>query len=121
MLKVKSEVMGRGVPVLGVTLQRAVNDLLQLRRDRRINFPRRHWIIEQPIIHDQKSVLAREWHFPCQHLIENDAQSIKVAASIAALAFELLWRNIIRCPHRLGKLGESKAARLGIGCNAEVN
>src|SRR5690348_16196546 len=47
MLKVQSEVMGRGVPVLGITLQRAVYDLLQLRRDRRINFPWRHWVVEQ--------------------------------------------------------------------------
>ena len=91
--------MGVGIALSGIALQGAVNNFLQLGRDFRIYFARRHRIVQQPVIHDGKGVRPLKRNFSREHFIQHHAQRVEVAAGVPALPFHLLRRDVIRRSH----------------------
>src|SRR5690349_19665196 len=101
MLQIVRKFPRRLVSLSWVALHSAVDDFLHLRRDAGINLSRRHRVIQQPVVHDDERVRAREWHLSGEHLVEHHAQSVDIAAGVASLAFDLLGRNVVRGAHGL--------------------
>ena len=50
-LQIADELLRGGIAILGITLQSAVNDLLQLRRDGRVGDAWRKRMVQQAVIH----------------------------------------------------------------------
>src|SRR5262249_22329891 len=119
--EVVREFPGRLIALRRLALDGAVDNLLQLRRNARIDLPRRHGVIHQPVVHDGECVRAGERYFSRQHLVEHHAQSINIAARVAAFALDLLRGNVVRRAHGLGELREGQPFRTHIGGNAEVD
>src|ERR1041385_2718701 len=121
MLQIPYEFAGMSVPVLRIALNGAIDDLLQLGRNARIDLARRHRIIQQPVVHDGECIGALEWRSSGQHLIKHHAHRIDVTATVAAFALDLLRRNIIRCPHDLRQLGKCEPPRSLFARDTEVD
>ena len=75
-LEIPGKIAGVLVAILGITLQGAVNDFLQLWRDAGVNLAWWLGIIQQTVIHDQEGIGAGKWHLARQHFVKYDAQGI---------------------------------------------
>src|SRR5208282_3423731 len=89
MLEVTGKIACARIAILRITLERAIDDFLQLLADLGINLTRRNGIVQQTVIHDQERIRAGKWDLPCKHFVEYDAQRVEVAAGVAALALDL--------------------------------
>ena len=68
--------------------------------------PRGHWRLVQVLQDDVHGAHRRERHLAGEHLVEQDAQRIEVAALIGALVAGLLRRDVVRRPHEGAGIGD---------------
>ena len=68
-----------------------------------------------------KGIWAFERGLAGQHLVEHHAEGVDVAAAVAALALDLLGRNVFGRAHDLRKLRERQPARAFLAGDPEID
>src|SRR5579863_273607 len=81
-----------GVPISGIALHGAVQNLLQLRRNRWVGDAWGNGVVEEPFIHGREWRWAGKGEFAGEHFVEDYADGVDVRPAIAALSFDLLGR-----------------------------
>jgi len=78
-------------------------------------------MVEEALVHGGHGVGAGEGELTGEHFIEDDADGIDVGPAIAALAFDLLGRDVIGGADGGGEVGVSEAAGGCVAGYAEVD
>ena len=78
-------------------------------------------MVQKPVVHRGDRRWAGEGQLAGKHLVENHAHGINVGAAVAALAFHLLRRDVVRRAEGGGEVGIGEAARRGVAGDAEVD
>src|SRR5438128_1434616 len=86
-----------------VALERVQDDLLEGRRDLGTQASRRRRVVVQLGAHRRVDVVALERHLAGQHLVEDDAQAVEIAAGVSPLPLHLLGGHVVRGADRLGQ------------------
>ena len=99
--------MSIGIAFARLWLKTAIDDFLQLGRNRGSKLAGRFRLLTPPV----KGINALKWGSTGHHFVENDPYCINVAAGVRALSAQLLRRDIVRNADRLRQIGECYPAR----------
>src|ERR1017187_8290271 len=105
----------------GITLQCAQNNFFNLRRERRVQRSRRHWVTGQSLAPDEIRIVAGKRRGTGQHLVQHPAKTVNVRAPPTALALNLFRRDVGYRSHRGGRTAQMKSARLNRLGQAKIN
>jgi hypothetical protein len=98
-LEVEPEVQGRGEAPIRRLFQGPHHDLLEAGRERWAEGERRRRV-EDVRPHERQVGVGLEGHAPRQHLVENHAQRVEIAAAVDVEPLDLLRRHVGGRPHR---------------------
>lgn len=117
----KGDLGGRRGSCGWIGVETAQDDLLQPGRHIGIPSARRHRIAPQPAAPLARTRWLAERAFAGREEIENDAECEDVAARVAAVAANLLWRDVCASPDRASELFSDEVRKLIAVCKAEID
>src|SRR5262249_48594032 len=115
-----SKFVGRLKTLLRILLEAAQRDLLERRWYRGVSQRRPNGAFLQLLQENRRRRLIRERHFADEHLVQDDAERVDIAARIDSPALDLLGRHVVGRAERAAGARELRRLVEGLG-DAEVD